>query len=631
MHKVTASVFALILCQISMQGLAQRGPRASREATSGAITLIDPSTESSNTSKSVAHIVARIAPGTATEANINGTTVPVYGTGVFVRDNLPLQMGTNSFVIRIDGGGTAPLESKIQITRSEEEPKAPPSSLPLRIDEKTISPAENLAVMPGDDVEVSFKGAPGNTADFQLAGGEWIAMGEAQDGTSSGPSGLYRGTIRVAAQLSGNGGDIGSSQPITIRLRSPNASNGSISSGTAPLILQTKSRVLVQSPTAQPQLVRVKDEEVGHLAYGLTEVRLGGPYLAELTSGTILRVVGRRGYNLKVLLSPDQYAWIPAYEVQPAPPGTPVPHLEFTDMNTSITADGDEALLIPYDSPVPFAVRDVVADTPGGCPALTVDFYGAHNACTWITHRRPGKIIRQVTIDQVASDHLRVTANLQGKRIWGYKWEVGNGTLKVTLRHAPNVNASASSPLAGLTVAVEAGHGGSNMGAAGITGSHEKDVTLAVSKAVEEQLRVAGANVVQTRIGDESATLGKRAQRAMDANADLFVSIHCNSAGNPRGYLGVHGNALFYKHAFNHELAADVHQRILEQTGLSPFGVVGNFNYAPIRMLTWMPAILVEQAFISNPEEEALMLDPAFQQKMAHGIRLGLEDWLNSK
>lgn len=67
---------------------------------------------------------------------------------------------------------------------------------------------------------------------------------------------------------------------------------------------------------------------------------------------------------------------------------------------------------------------------------------------------------------------------------------------------------------------------------------------------------------------------------------------------------------------------------MLEQTGLDDFGLIGNFNYAPIRLVTWMPAALVEQAFVSHPGDEARLLDPAFRALMAKAVRLGLEDFL---
>jgi N-acetylmuramoyl-L-alanine amidase len=622
LSRLAAAVIVIFTALDAAPGVAQRAGRRSQLESTHPITLFEPSSDSSTTTRTSINLAARVSPGLARSATINGTTVPVFSTGVFVQDNQPLQPGENTFTLRIDTGSTQPLERVVHVIRPADEPKHEETTTgPLAIDTRSITPAENVALPAGEDLEVSFTGTPGALAEFQLPGGTWQPMGEAPDTATGRPSGTYRAAVRLAQ--SSETQSAATSQPVSLRLKAADPS-----SSTVPVLAQSKGRIQVLAADAPPQLVRVKDDSVGHLAYGLTDVRLGGPYLAELTSGTILRVIGRRGYNLKVQLSPDQVAWIPAYEVEPAAPGTPVPHLDFTDMNTTITAEGDEALLIPYPQHVPFAVRDIISPDASDAAALTIDLYGAHHACTWITHRRPGKIIRQVTIDQVATDHVRVTAALRDPRLWGYKWEVTTGTLKVTLRHAPALQKFVPSPLAGLTVAVEAGHGGSNLGATGITGSREKDITLAVSQALEQQLVEAGARVVQTRIGDESATLGRRAERAMQANADLFVSIHCNSSGTSRGYLATAGNALFYKHPFNHELAASVHQAILDETGLAPFGVVGNFNYAPVRVLTWMPAILVEQAFISNPDEEARLLDPAFQQKMAKGIRRGLENYL---
>ena len=64
-------------------------------------------------------------------------------------------------------------------------------------------------------------------------------------------------------------------------------------------------------------------------------------------------------------------------------------------------------------------------------------------------------------------------------------------------------------------------------------------------------------------------------------------------------------------------------------TELDDFGNVGKFNYYPIRATTWMPSMLVEQAFMSNPADEAKMLDPTFRSEMMRAVVLGTEDWLS--
>jgi N-acetylmuramoyl-L-alanine amidase len=70
---------------------------------------------------------------------------------------------------------------------------------------------------------------------------------------------------------------------------------------------------------------------------------------------------------------------------------------------------------------------------------------------------------------------------------------------------------------------------------------------------------------------------------------------------------------------------------MLAMTGLDDFGLVGNFNYTPLRLVTAMPAILVEQAFLSHPGDEAKLLDPAFRAVMARAVRQGIEDFLRQR
>jgi N-acetylmuramoyl-L-alanine amidase len=114
------------------------------------------------------------------------------------------------------------------------------------------------------------------------------------------------------------------------------------------------------------------------------------------------------------------------------------------------------------------------------------------------------------------------------------------------------------------------------------------------------------------------------------SQAALFVSVHANAADTTLGYLRAAGTSTYYKHAGSRDLAASVQQRLLDDTGLPDFGLIGAFNYAPIRLVTSMPAVLVEQAFVSNPAEEALLLDPAFRSRLARAVRLGIEDFLRA-
>lgn len=92
--------------------------------------------------------------------------------------------------------------------------------------------------------------------------------------------------------------------------------------------------------------------------------------------------------------------------------------------------------------------------------------------------------------------------------------------------------------MSGLTIAVDPGHGGSDPGAIGYQGTFEKDVNLAIGLYLGELLHEAGAKVIFTRDSDIYVSIFERPEIALEARADLFVSIHANShiqRGTARG------------------------------------------------------------------------------------------------
>jgi N-acetylmuramoyl-L-alanine amidase len=537
-----------------------------------------------------------------------------------VRDNVPLQMGENRITVVATAPDGRKLEQVLAVTRdSPEVPPPEPTESRLEIDTASIEPAQDAILSRGDILELSFRGTPGQGAEYCLAADTWRPMAEAPDAGPGKPSGLYRASF-VASPSS----DIISSS-VRFRLQAKaHGTNALKIIGEAVVEAASKGKVGFWDES-KLRLVRVADRGVS-MSFGLHEVRLGGPYLAELSRGTVLRVTGMRGANYHVLLSPDCDGWVESREVEWAPAGTPLPHLAFTD----VSAYGDnlvDRVGIPYPAPVPFAVTPTVS--PAGRSAIEIDFYGAHNALTWISHRPTAKVVREVTVKQVGTDHLRLCVELKGKQLWGYKCEVTNNAVVLTVRRPPRFALLPNSPFKGLTIALEPGHGGNNSGALGVSGSLEKDVNRRAVEELGRQLEAAGAKTVIVRQNDDATSLAERVRRGVAANADLWISVHANSAGHQRGYLSVSGTSTYYKWPFCRDLAEAIHARLLDITKLGDFGNVGNFNYYPLRANTWMPSMLVEQAFMSNPEDEAKMLEPVFREDMMRAVLLGTEDWLN--
>ncbi|MBK6948822.1 MAG: N-acetylmuramoyl-L-alanine amidase [Haliscomenobacter sp.] len=162
------------------------------------------------------------------------------------------------------------------------------------------------------------------------------------------------------------------------------------------------------------------------------------------------------------------------------------------------------------------------------------------------------------------------------------------------------------SPLAGIKVSIEAGHGGSNTGAEGLSGLVEKDVNLDVALRLEKICRESGMEVLQVRPTDTYMTLEQKRTMVERSDADLHVSIHANSGGG--GYLRVGGVSTYYHNPHSEDFARTMYGELLK-LGLAEFGVVGSFNYHVTRMSS-RPAILVEMAFLSHAEDEEKLASP---------------------
>ena len=203
-------------------------------------------------------------------------------------------------------------------------------------------------------------------------------------------------------------------------------------------------------------------------------------------------------------------------------------------------------------------------------------------------------------------------------------------------------------------IVIDAGHGGMDGGALGYAGKlKEKDVALDIARRVARILSGnRSLNVLMTRKSDHYISLKYRTDFANARNADLFVSIHCNS--NPHS-LATGTETYVYSSKASNKVAAvaavrenagedtsnilsalthriynglsfllaqEVERRIRDRLGLS----IRRVQQAPFYVLARvdMPSILIETAFLSNRSEETKMADPAWRDKIAQAIADGI-------
>ena len=328
----------------------------------------------------------------------------------------------------------------------------------------------------------------------------------------------------------------------------------------------------------------------------------------------LLKVVGKVGSNYKVQLSKYRTAYIADDLVEFLPRGTFTPE-SLTDKWT-VYGDSDfDYVQLALFARLPYQSFQLIDPSK-----IVVDVFGATNNTNWITQLENTKEIKNVSYEQIEDEVFRITIELKHAQHWGHSIYYKGNTLVIKIKRQP-VNLS----LKNLTIAVDAGHGGSNTGAGGPTGSSEKMLALAVSLKLQKALEKEGAKVIMTRTTEMFFDNKERILFYRDSMPDLLISIHLNSAADP---IRVTGTSTFYRYAGFKNLSNAIYKRMLE-LGLKDQGNNSSFNFmlnSPIEY----PNALVETLFLSNPEDEMKILDENFQQQIAEKIVQGIKDFLES-
>jgi len=218
-----------------------------------------------------------------------------------------------------------------------------------------------------------------------------------------------------------------------------------------------------------------------------------------------------------------------------------------------------------------------------------------------------------------------------------------------------------------IIVVIDPGHGGEDPGARGRRGTHEKDVTLAIASQLKTRIdREPNMRAVLTREGDYYLSLQARVEKAQRVRADLFVSIHADAFVKPhargasvfalseRGatsaaasFLAKHENDADLIGGVNLEgkdrylkmtladlsLTAQINDSLkLGRAVLEQIGGINDLHKQEVEQAGFavlkapaIPSILIETAFISNPDEERKLRSPAYQNQMADALLAGIK------
>ena len=532
---------------------------------------------------------------------INNDSVKIYTTGVFFK-KVKLKEGLNKLraEVKEDNGETAIYEDRVLFQKKN------PSTVDreLSINDNSIEPAENITLTPEDYLTVSFNGTKSQKGFVEIIPGNFTFDCKRKD---------FGGFSRYEVQIPLK--DFAKNQKYNIKLilkSSENNSNQRSIEKTLDYFL------LVKDNSDFPLLTTTQDNSI--LTFTLAPIRLGAPIRNELPKNVFLKSNGIFGEYYRIHLSNIEEGYINREFVKELPTGYTTPTYYINPISCYPSAIAD-IVKIPYLENVPY---DIYPDPKQ--KRIIINLYGVKTSSTWIIHKNNLRYIEEITWQQTTKETYKIYINLKTSKIWGYDIKPNGKELIFRIKYPPTYNLETNLPLKGIKISLEAGHGGSNIGAVGLSGIKEKEINLKLCKMLETLFKKYGAEVLQVRDSDKDMTLIAKRDTVTNSDANIHFSIHANASDPENEFLGTSGTCTFYHNPFWAKLAKKVFDKLIE-LDLKPFGSVGSFNYRVTRM-SEMPAILVEQAFLSHAEDEEKLFDESFRKDLAEKIYAGLIEYL---
>ncbi|NLX91852.1 MAG: SH3 domain-containing protein [Firmicutes bacterium] len=554
-------------------------------------------------------------------AYVNGTAVEMDTTAVLRkgRTMVPLRFLAETFGLEVDWNeARRTVAIKSSAPPEESSPEEPPPEGPSPEED----PNPRVGIVSGNSVNI--RSGPGTDYD---------RLTQVNAGTRLTVLAEKGGWLQVEIPGGGKGWILGDyvdfqdpASPGNVNL----GGNYTMPSGAASFALVMKDSVNVRTSPSQSSSV-----------------------IAQVSSGQQLEVTGKQNNWLAVRLPDGRSGWIAGwlaavgYDTQkkenPAPGGRPAELISrwspggqnaasdlpvLTDVEVEKTGDG---ILLKVSAASYLAFPSSFRlNNPS---RLVFDFnanLGEDSAAP--TLQANWGPVTSFRLGQFDEKTVRIVADLRDAASYALDRSSDGRTITIQIR---SVDSS------GKLIVIDPGHGalqtwgGSDPGAIGPSGLRERDVVRSISLQLGNILLNEGFTVIYTREGETGLSLEDRAWVAGISGAELLVSIHANASTD----RSMSGTMTFYHAPWGSDREDQISQRkklanyiqseLLNRLQRENKGV-REANFAVLRNCP-VPAVLVEVAFISNPEEEKLLADQVFQRRAAEAIALGIKRYLTAR
>jgi len=578
--------------------------------------------------------------------------------------SFPLRVGDNTFTVQYQN-------QQVQLNVQRQDPTpAPPVGLAFGKD--SLTPNVDIARMPGELVCFSAIAPPNATVFVQLGNDNIRLLPQLQQVQLPANSALLTGRNQPQSQVS-----VGKYQGCTTLLAPSSAgsmrdnSDNTITSDVLPVenTLQPQFQLTLNGQTVtQPSPGKVTVLSPANLQVievtaneGVARTGASTDYsrLTPLPKGTRAAVTGKEGEWLRL----DYGGWINSKETRIIPGA--IPPRSLIRSVSARRVPGATEIVFPLQVPVPVSIQQ-------GDRTLTLTLYNT-TAQTDTIRFDDDPIISRLDWQQATPDRLEYIFNLKSQQQWGYKLRYEGTNLVLTLRHQPRIGGQVKSqkskgasalgrqrrgrvsrleatvvgsadlkqlafksqnvsnphsPITGIKILLDPGHGGKESGSVGPTGYPEKDINLLMSKLVREQLEQRGAEIYMTRQEDKDLSLPDRVAIIDKIEPAIAISLHYNALPDAGDAMKTQGLAAFWYHPQAHDLARFLHSYLVKKLNRPDYGLYWN-NLALTRPAS-APSILLELGFMINPQEFEWIVNSQAQQQLASAIAQGITQWFSN-
>lgn len=328
--------------------------------------------------------------------------------------------------------------------------------------------------------------------------------------------------------------------------------------------------------------------------------------ISNLDSGTILLIDAEKDDFYRVVINDTLKYWIKKADVEKIEKSLP-----YINNNISyIYAYHDDfAHYIEFQSDLPVAYK--ISETKKG---LEFNIYNSfrpnlNKMNKFLTPSYKNKIL---------------TIPIAAKKLWGYDCYHKGSNIVLKIAKKPHINIKHI--LHGINITLDAGHGGEESGAIGPSGVREADLVLDITKRLEKILRKEGAKVTLTRNSDKYLDLYERVNIAKANNAQFLFSIHANALPDGQDPYKRNGSSVYYYNPQAKPLADYIKNQLIKDLETQDDGT----NYASFVLTrpSYPMSVLIEVAYMINPDDYLNLLDPNYRQQAAESIAIGLKSYL---